>query len=112
MAGFDRLRARAGDGLSRRTARNGGTDRSLSFMGSVSQMTWYVSYVASGDVSGDRVHRATKAFGSEREAKKFARVKFAAGDKTLVAGTLNPVAPKRVIPSAAIPDWLDEESPS
>jgi hypothetical protein len=81
-------------------------------MGSFPQMTWYVSYVASGDVSGDRVHRATKAFAGEREARKFARAKFASGDKTLVAGTINPVTPKRVIPSSAIPDWLDEEAAS
>lgn len=71
-------------------------------------MTWYVSYIASGDVSGDRVRRATRTFVNEREARRFARVKFEAGDKTLVAGTINPETPKRVIPSSAIPDWLDE----
>lgn len=73
-------------------------------------MTWYVSYVASGDVSGDRVRRATKTFANEQEAKKFAGAKFEAGDKTLVAGTINPEMPKRVIPSSAIPDWLEEVS--
>jgi hypothetical protein len=71
-------------------------------------MTWYVSYVASGDVSGDRARRTTKTFASEHEAKNFARTKFDAGDKTLVAGTINPETPKRVISSSAIPDWLDE----
>ena len=71
-------------------------------------MTWYVSYVASGDLSGDRVRRATKTFASEHEARNFARAKFDAGDKALVAGTINPVTPKRVISSSAIPDWLDE----
>jgi hypothetical protein len=71
-------------------------------------MTWYVSYVASGDVSGDRARRTTKTFASEHEAKNFARAKFDAGDKTLVAGTINPETPKRVIASSAIPDWLDE----
>src|SRR6202008_3809305 len=80
----------------------------LPFMNNVLQMTWYVSHINSGDVSGARVHRATKTFASEPEAKRFARAKFAAGDKTLVAGTINPVTPKRVIPSSAIPDWLDE----
>jgi hypothetical protein len=78
------------------------------FVGHVLQMTWYVSYVASGDVSGDRVRRATNTFANEREAKRFARTKFEAGDKTLVAGTINPETPKRVIASSAIPDWLDE----
>jgi hypothetical protein len=73
-------------------------------------MIWYVSFVASGDVSADRVRRATRTFPSEREAKNFARAKFDSGDKTLVAGTINPVTPKRVIASSAIPDWLDEAS--
>ena len=77
------------------------------FVDSVLQMTWYVSYLAGGDVSGDRVRRATKTFASEHEAKNFARAKFEAGDKTLVAGTINPETPKRVISSSAIPDWLD-----
>jgi hypothetical protein len=77
-------------------------------MGSTPQMTWYVSYVASGDISGERAYRATKTFANEREAKTFARARFDAGDKTLIAGTLNPVTPKRIIPSSAIPDWLDE----
>jgi hypothetical protein len=76
-------------------------------MGGVQQMTWYVSFVASGDVSGDRARRATKTFASEHEAKNFARAKFEAGDKTLVAGTINPETPKRVISSSSIPDWLD-----
>lgn len=74
-------------------------------------MTWYVSYVASGDISGERAYRATKTFADEDEARKFARALFEAGDKTLIAGTINPVTPKRVIPSSAIPDWLDEEAP-
>jgi len=77
-------------------------------MGSIPQMSWYVSYAASGDASGDRGPRATMRFASEQEARKFARAKFEAGDKTLVAGTINPASPKRVVPSAAIPDWLDE----
>jgi hypothetical protein len=77
-------------------------------MGSIPKMTWYVSYAASGDLSSDRVRRATTTFVDEREARKFARAKFEAGDKTLVAGTINPATPKRVISSSAIPDWLDE----
>lgn len=77
-------------------------------MGNILRIAWYVSYVAGGDVSGDRVRRATKTFASEHEARTFARAKFAAGDETLIAGTINPVSPKRVISSSAIPDWLDE----
>jgi hypothetical protein len=80
----------------------------LAFMSNIPQMTWYVSYVASGDMSGDRAYRATKTFADEREAKTFAQARYEAGDKTLVAGTINPVAPKRVIPSSAILAWLEE----
>jgi hypothetical protein len=86
---------------------DGGGCRGVALMGGDPQMAWYVSYVASGDVSGERVRRATSTFASEREAKNFARAKFDAGDKTLVAGTINPEMPKRVIASSAIPDWLD-----
>jgi hypothetical protein len=80
----------------------------MAFMSNIPQMTWYVSYVASGDMSGDRAYRATKTFANEREAKTFAQARFEAGDRTLVAGTINPTAPKRVIPSSAIPAWLEE----
>ena len=71
-------------------------------------MTWYVSFIAGGDLSDDRAHRGTKTFAGEHEAKKFARSKYEAGDRTIVAGTINPVTPKRVIASACVPDWLDE----
>ena len=76
-------------------------------MRNIPNMTWYVSYVSSGDVSGDRAYRSTRTFADEAEARTFARARFEAGDKTLVAGTINPAVPKRVIASAAIPDWLD-----
>jgi hypothetical protein len=84
-----------------------GFDRRV-LMSSNPAMTWYVSFIAGDNLSDDRAHRATKTFAGEHEAKKFARAKFEAGDRTLVAGTINPVTPKRVIPSASIPDWLDE----
>jgi hypothetical protein len=74
-------------------------------------MTWYVSFIADDNLSGDRAHRGTRTFAGEHEAKKFARARFDAGDRTLVAGTINPVTPKRIIPSAAIPDWLDGTTP-
>jgi hypothetical protein len=79
-------------------------------MADASKMTWYVSYIASGNVLDNRVHRATKTFGTEDEAKAFARMRAEAGDKTLMAGTINPVLPKRTIPSAEIPGWLDGEA--
>jgi hypothetical protein len=78
-------------------------------MGASRGMTWYVSYIASGDMLGDRAHRATRTFENEARAKEFARPRSKAGDRTLMAGTINPVTPKRVIPSASILDWLDDE---
>jgi hypothetical protein len=86
--------------------------RGACVMGGSSGMTWYVSYIASGDMLVDRPHRATKTFENETKAREFARARAKAGDRTLIAGTINPVTPKRVIPSAAIPDWLDDESTS
>jgi hypothetical protein len=77
-------------------------------MSETSTMIWYVSYIASGSMLGDRAPRATKTFASEEEARTFARTRAEAGDQTLIAGTINPVLPKRVIPSASIPAWLDE----
>ena len=74
-------------------------------------MTWYVSFVAGDNLSDDRAHRGTKTFAGEQDARKFARAKYEAGDRSLVAGTINPVTPKRVIASAAMPDWLDETVP-
>ena len=76
-------------------------------MAEMPKMSWYVSYIASGNLFDDRVHRATKTFASEDEAKEFARSRVEAGDQTLIAGTINPVLPKRVIPSASIPSWLE-----
>ena len=76
-------------------------------MRTTTNMTWYVSYVSSGDLLAERAHRSTRTFAGEAEARAFARTRFEAGDRTLVAGTINPVVPKRVIPSSAIPDWLD-----
>jgi hypothetical protein len=73
-------------------------------------MTWYVSFIAGDNLSDDRAHRGTKTFAGEHEAKKFARAKYEAGDRTVVAGTINPVTPKRVISSATVPDWLDERT--
>jgi hypothetical protein len=77
-------------------------------MADLSKMTWYVSYIASGSLFDERPQRATKTFANEGAAKEFAHERSEAGDQTLIAGTINPVSPKRVIPSASIPAWLDE----
>ena len=82
----------------------------MAVMAEASKMTWYVSYIASGNLFDDRAHRATKTFASEQEAKEFARMRTAAGDQTLIAGTINPVLPKRVVSSATIPAWIEETS--
>ena len=81
-------------------------------MNTLSPMTWYVSYVASGDLSGDRVPRATRTFADESAARTFAKARFKAGDRMMLAGTINPVTPKRVIPSSAIPDWMKRRTDS
>jgi hypothetical protein len=71
--------------------------------------SWYVSYDECTPPSV-RMVRATKTFASEAEAKRFARIKTLEGHTTLVAGTINPVMPKRIIASASIIDWLEEGS--
>ena len=63
-------------------------------MGGSPANTWYVSYMAGGDMLGERLHRATKTFKNEIEAKEFARAKSQAGDTTLIAGTINRVCPR------------------
>ena len=77
-------------------------------MAEINKMTWYVSYIASGSLFDQRPPRATRTFASEDEAKAFARTRSAAGDQSLIAGTINPVSPKRIVPSASIHAWLDE----
>jgi hypothetical protein len=77
-------------------------------MGGNPEMTWYVSFSVSNNMFGERSNRATKTFRNENEAKQFARARADAGDRTLIAGTINPVTPKRVIASASIPSWLED----
>ena len=74
---------------------------------------WFVSYIAPDmSASAPRPARRTKTFRSEDEAKQFARSKAEAGDKDLMAGTINPMAPRRVISSASIWEWLEFSPPS
>jgi hypothetical protein len=54
---------------------------------------WFVSYIADMSAWAPRPARRTKTFSNEDEAKQFARSKAEAGDKTLLAGTINPTAP-------------------
>jgi len=73
-----------------------------------SPKTWYVSYTVSSVAHGHRTLRATETFLDEAEAKLFAKTRSESGDNTLIAGTINPVSPKRMIPSSEIANWLYE----
>jgi hypothetical protein len=48
----------------------------------------------------------TKTFGTEAEARDFARTKFDDG-LIVTAGTINPHLPRMAIPSEMIPAWLE-----
>jgi hypothetical protein len=57
--------------------------------------------------------RSTRTFATEADARDFARVKFDEG-LVVTAGTIVPRLPRQVIPSTAIPAWLEsmDEQPS
>ena len=70
--------------------------------------TWYVSFVPIERLPGQRAFiRKTETFRSEQDAKAFAKAKLADG-LNIIAGTLNPHLPKRIIALAQILDWLNE----
>ena len=79
-------------------------------MASKSPKTWYVSYTVGSNAHGHRTQRATETFSDETEAKMFAKARAEAGDNTLIAGTINPVSPKRMIPSFEMTSWLYDDS--
>jgi hypothetical protein len=70
--------------------------------------TWYVTFEVprSGTFVRRRNPRLTKTFESEAEAREFARKKNEAG-LIVTAGTINPHVPRRAVPSASIPAWLE-----
>jgi hypothetical protein len=70
--------------------------------------TWYVTFEVprSGTLVQRRNPRLTKTFDIEAEARDFARTKFNEG-LIVTAGTVNPHLPRRAIPSAEIPAWLE-----
>jgi hypothetical protein len=73
------------------------------------QDTWYVSFEQKRIRPAKRAFsRATETFRSELDAKKFAKQKLTE-TQNVSAGTLNPHLPKRVISSAQMIQWLDEE---
>jgi hypothetical protein len=66
---------------------------------------WYVSFELP---SGMQPHlKATETFPSEREARKFARMKLAE-TPNVSAGTINPHQPQRTVASTQMHEWLEE----
>jgi hypothetical protein len=71
--------------------------------------TWYVSIHLPDDQKTGHYSRRSETFTSESEAKRFAAGKVVAGTE-ISAGTLNPVAPKRIIRPSEIEKWLSEKA--
>ena len=71
--------------------------------------TWYVTYVLCDRGISQRYRRQAKHFENEEDAKSFASARLADA-RNLLAGTLNPHVPKRIIGSLHIVDWLNEAS--
>jgi len=72
--------------------------------------TWYVSIYYPQQEKTGHYSRRSRTFASESEAKRFAAAKFETGAE-VTAGTLNPVAPKRIVAPMGIEDWLSEAEP-
>jgi hypothetical protein len=70
--------------------------------------TWYVTFEVprGGTLVQRRNPRLTKTFETEAEARDFARMKFDGG-LIVTAGTINPLQPRRAIPSEEISAWLE-----
>src|SRR5436853_7822901 len=71
--------------------------------------TWYVSIYLPDHEKTGHYSRRSQTFASESEAKQFAAARIAAGSE-VSAGTLNPVAPKRIVSPSEIEKWLSEET--
>jgi len=72
--------------------------------------TWYVSIYYPQQEKTGHYSRRSRTFASESEAKRFAAAKFETGAE-VTAGTLNPVAPKRIVAPMGIENWLSEAEP-
>jgi len=72
---------------------------------------WYVTFEVQqrGMLTKPRPPRLTRTFETETQAKLFAKEKLDQG-LIVTAGTLNPHAPKQVVPSSAMATWLGDES--
>ena len=72
--------------------------------------TWYVTFEnpKQGLLSHKRRSpRTTRTFGTEAEAKAFAREQLDKG-LAVTAGTINPRLPKQIIPSSKMSEWLEK----
>lgn len=72
---------------------------------------WFVSLEKAGSKGKRRFARQSNTFEDESHAKVFARLKVEQGF-LVTAGTINPVLPRRLIPSDSILLWLNEGSDS
>ena len=72
----------------------------------ISRPIWFVTYKPNEISRKSSHHRLTETFKNESDAKIFAKARFA--DSTnMIAGTLNPHAPKHVIGSDQIVTWFE-----
>jgi hypothetical protein len=75
---------------------------------STAPYVWYVSYRSNiARKRGDKhsVARATRRFEAEADAKQFAEEVIGDG-WSVIAGTINPYEPRKVIPSTKVLDWI------
>jgi len=68
---------------------------------------WFVTYQPGEPRSRKHHPRSGRTFQNEPDAKAFAKARLSDA-RHIVAGTINPHLPKRVVGSAHIIDWLDE----
>ena len=72
--------------------------------------TWYVTFEAHkrGLLRRPRCPRQTMTFATEAEARRFARARIEEG-LVVFAGTINPHAPRQLIPAERVIHWLAVE---
>ena len=82
----------------------------LRFRGCDMRYAWYVTFEVHkrGTLQKRRSPRETKTFGTEKEAREFAREKFNEG-LIVHAGTVIPHLPRRTVTSNDVPGWLDDQ---
>jgi hypothetical protein len=66
---------------------------------------WFVSYTLVSDRTARRRSRVTKTFDTEVHAKEFA-MEIGVDSTRLIAGTINPHSPKRLVSPTEISTWI------